>query len=588
MKKISAFLLSAFLIVSISVGAMAARPEISSVTIEGGRVNVTGTNTSGKPMTIEVLQAGKAWTDVATAEDINILQYLYYFNQTDSFGANGSFDFTIIDWAEEQKPEIRVYSGGEYSYYSSTINNEFCNATSSENLKGVIINYPFLNGEITKIFTKLELDESEKNEFWEKLFNYKNSIKDSINSDGNVIDKIIAAAPEIALLARVGITPTEDLKNTKMPEVLAKFEEYGIMDSDSWSIYKNENEFDGEDYLTDTQERELYNLLKEKAKAKPNPNPLHRAAEAECYSAEEFVEYFNDAVVLTACQKGSSDYLVRNIIEKSDVLENEDTGDFSSLSAADKLTVAGVINDAQIRCTTISELAKKISDNAETYTGDDDDDDDGYTPPTGGGGGGGGGKTYAVEKVPEKEETQSKGEFTDLESHKWAEEAIYALQEKGIVQGTGENTFEPARAVTREEFVKMLVLSADIFDENATVAFEDSAQGAWYVPYVGSAYNAKLINGITEDIFGIGRVITREQLAVMIYRALDSQHALQSVNTNGAFSDIDMVSDFAVDAVNYMKSSGLMNGMGDGSFAPHENVNRAQAAKVIYELLQRL
>ena len=586
MKKISAFLLSSFLIMSISVGAMAQAPLITSVTLSSGTVEVEGTCAGDKPLTIEVLQEGKEWTDIATAEesaetDISaLLGVLYYFNQTDTFGENGSFKFTIIDWAGAEEPEMRVYSGGEYFYHSPETIKEINAATNVTDFKSKVTGHLFLAGEMGKIEKDILNDnEDEKNEFWTKLFNYKEKIKADNTIGFKNFGEIVECAPEIALLSKVKLAANADMTKMEnrayMAKTLELLESYVIKDSNSWDIYMNSDEFKDEDYLTDEQEIELCALLREKATV---------VGEAECFRAQEFVNYFNEAVVLTACQKRGSAYLVRNIIEKSDVLAKENTGDFSKLTAENKLSVAEIIDDAQSVCATITALAKKISDNAKTYAPDDDR----YTPPTGGGGGGGGGKTYAVEKVPEKEETQSKGEFTDLESHKWAEEAIYALQEKGIVQGTGENSFEPARAVTREEFVKMLVLSADIFDENATVPFKDTAQGAWYVPYVGSAYNAKLINGITEDMFGIGRVITREQLAVMIYRALDSQHALQSVNAEDAFSDIDKVSDFALDAVNYVKASGLMNGMGDGSFAPHENVNRAQAAKVIYELLQRL
>ena len=575
MKKISAFLLSAFLTVSISVGAMAQSPLISSVTLNNGTLEVKGTCAGDRPLAIEVLQEGKEWTDIATAEesaetDISaLLGVLYYFNQTDTFGENGSFKFTIIDWAGVEEPEMRVYSGGEYFYHSPETIKEINAATNVTDFRSKVTGHLFLAGEMGKIEKDILNDnEDEKNEFWTKLFNYKEKIKADNTIGFKNFGEIVECAPEIALLSKVKLAANADMTKT-----LALLESYGIKESNSWDIYMNLNEFKDEDYLTNEQETALRIALRAKAD--------------EYYRTDDFVKYFNDEVVLTACQNRGSSYLVRNVIEKSDVLAKADLGAFAQLTAENKLNVAEIIDDAQSVCTTITALAKKISDNAKTYA--PDDTDDGYTPPTGGGGGGGGGKTYAVEKAPEKEEeTQSKGEFTDLESHKWAEEEIYALQEKGIVQGTGGNTFEPARAVTREEFVKMLVLSADIFDENATAAFSDSTEGAWYVPYVGSAYNAKLINGITEDIFGIGNVITREQLAVMVYRTLASQGALQNVSTDETFTDIKKVSDFAVVAVKYVKASGLMNGMGDGSFAPQDNVNRAQAAKVIYELLQRL
>ena len=123
---------------------------------------------------------------------------------------------------------------------------------------------------------------------------------------------------------------------------------------------------------------------------------------------------------------------------------------------------------------------------------------------------------------------------------------------------------------------------------SAVAPFADSVDGAWYVPYIASAYNAKLVAGITDTTFGIGTCITREQLAVMVHRAIAAKGTLQSVASDAAFADFASVSDFAKDAVTYVSAAGIMNGMGDGSFAPQMPVNRAQAAKVIYELITRL
>ena len=74
----------------------------------------------------------------------------------------------------------------------------------------------------------------------------------------------------------------------------------------------------------------------------------------------------------------------------------------------------------------------------------------------------------------------------------------------------------------------------------------------------------------------------------MVHRAIAAKGNLQQVNATGAFTDFDLVSDFAKDAVVYVNAAGIMNGMGDGSFAPLQSVTRAQAAKVIYELITRL
>ena len=75
-------------------------------------------------------------------------------------------------------------------------------------------------------------------------------------------------------------------------------------------------------------------------------------------------------------------------------------------------------------------------------------------------------------------------------------------------------------------------------------------------------------------------------MAVMIYRAL-SALGLNSEKADAImFSDNEDISDYAVEAVSAMAYSGVINGMSDGTFAPKDNANRAQVAKVISNILK--
>ena len=51
------------------------------------------------------------------------------------------------------------------------------------------------------------------------------------------------------------------------------------------------------------------------------------------------------------------------------------------------------------------------------------------------------------------------------------------------------------------------------------------------------------------------------------------------------FEDYDRISDYAKAAVDYFCGKNIINGIGDGIFAPLSNLTRAQAAKIIYLLL---
>lgn len=241
--------------------------------------------------------------------------------------------------------------------------------------------------------------------------------------------------------------------------------------------------------------------------------------------------------------------------------------------------------------------------NARTGAGSDDEDsgddlgnDDGGSG--GGFGGGGGGKVkenISVSKdivesiqIEKDTETETVIEFSDLDSSHWAYNSIKKLVSKNIVSGTGENAFEPDRNIKREEFVKILVGSFSVEEASEEVKFDDVASDDWYYPYIKDAFAKGIINGVGENSFGVGRTITREDLATMVYRVLDaSEVKLEAVNQNAKFSDMDFVSDYAKDAVNYLYKVGIINGISETEFAPKATATRAMAAKIIATVMER-
>ena len=93
--------------------------------------------------------------------------------------------------------------------------------------------------------------------------------------------------------------------------------------------------------------------------------------------------------------------------------------------------------------------------------------------------------------------------------------------------------------------------------------------------------------GISDTEFGIGSEITREQMAAMVYRAVKASGLNILQGEAAAFADSDTISDYAREACEFMAKSGIMNGKTGGVFEPNATATRAEAAKVIYELLLR-
>lgn len=177
--------------------------------------------------------------------------------------------------------------------------------------------------------------------------------------------------------------------------------------------------------------------------------------------------------------------------------------------------------------------------------------------------------------------------FKDLAKVAWAEDAIHALAAKGIVKGIDGSNFAPVKSVTRAEFVTMLVRSLELTDNAAAASFSDVKQGVWYTQPIAAAVNAGLVKGSGNGKFEPGREITREEMAIMIANALKAE--LQPVDTAAAlnkFTDKAKIASYAQQAVAQLTQLGIVTGVDAQKFAPKSIANRAQAAVIIYRMLE--
>ena len=174
--------------------------------------------------------------------------------------------------------------------------------------------------------------------------------------------------------------------------------------------------------------------------------------------------------------------------------------------------------------------------------------------------------------------------FSDMDSAPWANAAVDYLAGRNIVSGRGDGRFCPNDKMSREEFVKLVVSAFSLTEETAESIFEDVEKDRWSYPYIASAVRAGIINGVDEMHFHPTGSITREDMAVIIFRAYKLM-GLKNTENILSFTDADEISGYAKEAVGTLCGSGILNGMGDGTFAPRGEVTRAQASKVVYELL---
>lgn len=226
----------------------------------------------------------------------------------------------------------------------------------------------------------------------------------------------------------------------------------------------------------------------------------------------------------------------------------------------------------------ISELKKAFNN----LLNDSDDDDDSNRG--GGGFSSGSGVTSAPNAGSSQLPPRIDQVFPDVANVQWAHEAITALRNVGAINGKTETSFAPHDSVTRGEFLKMMMIALDFEESNADIAFSDMADH-WSKPYVAAAVEHKIANGVSDGHFAPDMQITREQGATFLYRAATEKLiALSGVSL--VFTDESEIDSYAKDAVYKLSAAGVINGKGDGTFAPDAMMTRAEAAKLIYGIMQ--
>ena len=167
--------------------------------------------------------------------------------------------------------------------------------------------------------------------------------------------------------------------------------------------------------------------------------------------------------------------------------------------------------------------------------------------------------------------------FADItEEYAWAVEAITTLKDLGVINGKDDNNFAPDADITRAEFTKMVAVLFGLEVGAVDTHFADCAADAWYTPYIVAATEAGFINGVNDAEFAPDATITREQACTILGRALKVAGEAELT-----FTDAAEVADYAKAAIAALAEMGIVNGYEDGSFAPVNNITRAEAAKIM-------
>ena len=180
---------------------------------------------------------------------------------------------------------------------------------------------------------------------------------------------------------------------------------------------------------------------------------------------------------------------------------------------------------------------------------------------------------------------EGKPEFSDIADFEWARAAIESLFEQGVINGKQIGIFAPGDNVLREEFAKIILCATKFEKLSGSVTFDDVSQNDWFNDYVTQAYLCGILKGESPNTFGSGKMILRQDMAVMCHNALLKKGAISEENKGELnYIDSDDIADYAKTAVGLLSSVGIINGNDDNMFMPNDYATRAEAAQMVYKV----
>ena len=176
--------------------------------------------------------------------------------------------------------------------------------------------------------------------------------------------------------------------------------------------------------------------------------------------------------------------------------------------------------------------------------------------------------------------------FSDVARDAWYAESVDFAAGRGLFSGVAADRFAPDQTLSRGMLVTVLHSLEEPDARSGRTEYSDVDAEAWYAPGTAWAAEAGIVAGYPDGRFGPGNSITREQLAVMLYRYAQSL----GLSTGGrdtlrSFYDSWMISDWARDAVAWAVDSGILSGRTGGILDPGGLTTRAEAAVMLRQLV---
>ena len=177
--------------------------------------------------------------------------------------------------------------------------------------------------------------------------------------------------------------------------------------------------------------------------------------------------------------------------------------------------------------------------------------------------------------------------FKDVKRGDWYYSAVLDMYSRDLMLGLAKDEFGWDKSLTRAMIVTILYRMAGEPAVRGNVnQFNDVPENSWYVNAVKWAVDKKIVMGYGDGKFGPHDPVTKEQLAVLIYRMQQaSGKTPKNISTGKSWQDLDKTGAWAVEAVNVITSQALLNDIPGVYFNPQAPATRAEVASILSRYL---
>lgn len=184
------------------------------------------------------------------------------------------------------------------------------------------------------------------------------------------------------------------------------------------------------------------------------------------------------------------------------------------------------------------------------------------------------------------------GSFNDVKPNDWFAPAVDYCSKNGLFFGTSDTTFSPNQFITRGEFITVLGRMEGIPETTPTqTKFKDVNPAKFYAPHIRWASEANIVAGTSDTTYEPDEKIRREDLARMLHNyciVKGIELPKVSEKTYHDFKDANKVDEWAKDAINWIISTGIMQGDEKGLLNPRDNTTRAEVAQIMMQFSKAL